>query len=226
MEPSGHGLDHVETDDGGSTPRPNSKLVHQTYKSANDYRLRLAIRLSNMATNVVQHHHPDPKLAQQIGHILWVSVIVSTSAFAFSMATLGVFSLWVLPAVYGCSIVHNITLLALSAKERKQSAETRKEGTFTATSKKASILCSSILGFLWSAVAGVVLARFITFSRDKFEHPYFYVTPWFEFAFALLEVGVIEFLGVQCVYERHRIIASDDATRCEFPHLGPKNIDL
>jgi hypothetical protein len=140
------------------------------------------------------------------------------------MATFGKFSLWVLPAVYGCTIAHNITLLALSAKERMKSPEMRTGKTLTPTSKKASILCTSILGFLWAAAAGVVLARFITFTHDKFKHPYFYVTPWFEFSFALLEIGVMEFLGVQGGYERHRIVGLDDAINCKWYHFGPPHL--
>src|SRR5437016_2117526 len=108
-----------------------------------------------MATNIVPH--PESKLSRQVGHILWASVIVSTTAFAFSMVSFGWFSLLVLPATYGCSIIHNVTLLVLSAKERKKSPEAR-NGTLTATSKKASIICTWVLALLWTASAGMVLA--------------------------------------------------------------------
>ena len=149
--------------------------------------------------------HPERKISRQVGHILWASVIVSTCAFAFSMVTFGSFSIWVLPAAYGLSIAHNITLLVLSAKERKRSPEALK-GILTATSKKASIICTWLLVLLWLAAAGLGLSFTIIFSQDRFGDPYNYIVPWFESSFALLEVGVLAFLGVQCVRERRRII--------------------
>ena len=164
--------------------------------------------------------HPKPKPSQQIGRILWVSVIVSTFALAFSLATLGFFSLWVLPGAYGFSIAHNITLLVLSAKERKKLPETL-NGTLTATSKKASIICTWILVLLWMAAAGMVAASSILISQDEYDLPYFYIIPWFEFSFAVIEVGVTGFLGVQCIRERRRIIGLTNATK--WYHLHQEN---
>jgi len=164
--------------------------------------------------------HPKPKPSQQIGRILWVSVIVSTSALAFSLATFGGFSLWVLPGAYGFSIAHNITLLVLSAKERKKLPETR-NGTLTATSKKASIICTWILVLLWMAAAGMVAARFINNSQDGFDVPSFHTIPWIEFSFAVIEAGVMGFLGVQCVRERRRIIGLNNPNK--WYHLGIYN---
>lgn len=173
-----------------------------------------------MATDTISH--PELKISRQVGHILWISVILSTSAFAFSMVTFGVFSLWVLPAVYGFSIAHDITLLVLSAKERKRSPEAR-HGALTATSKKASIICTWILVPCWLAAAVMVLALTIVFSQDKFDTPYHYIVPWIEFSFALLEVGVMGFLGVQCVCERRRIIGLGDTAK--WYQLGNFNLE-
>jgi len=156
-----------------------------------------------MATDTVSP--PELMISRQVGHILWISVIVSTCAFAFSMVTFGQLSLWVIPSCYVCSIAHNITLLVLSAKERKQSPEARK-GTLTATSKKASIICGWLLVPFWLAAALLLLVITIIVSQEKFEPPYYYIAPWIEFSFSLLEVGVMALLGVQCVRERRRII--------------------
>ena len=176
----------------------------------------------SMATDIVPH--PEPKLSRQVGHILWISVIVSTVAFAFSMVTFGWYSLWVVPSAYAFSIAHNITLLVLSAKERKKSPKAR-NGTLTATSKKASIICTWILALLWTASAGMVLAFIIITSQqgfDGFEQPYFHIIPWFELFFAMIEVGVIGILGVKCVRERRQIIGLADTTK--WYHLDTYNL--
>lgn len=173
-----------------------------------------------MATDTVSH--PELKISRQVGHILWVSVIVSTCAFAFSMATFGLLSLWLVPAAYCCSIAHNITLLVLSAKERKRLPEARK-GALTATSKKASIICTWILVPFW-LVATIMSAIFtIIISQERFDPPYYYIVPWFEFSFALLEVGVMTFLGVQCVRERRRIIGLGNTAK--WYQLGNFNLE-
>ena len=167
--------------------------------------------------------HPELKISRQVGHILWISVIVSTFALTFSMVTLGQFSLWLVPAVYVFSIAHNITLLVLSAKERKRSPEAR-NGALTATSKKASIICTWILMPSWLAAAVMVLALTIVFSwEEQFLPPYYHIVPWIEFSFALLEVGVMGFLGVQCVRERRRIIGLGNTTK--WYQLGNFNLE-
>ena len=173
-----------------------------------------------MTTDTVSH--PELKISRQVGHILWASVIVSTCAFAFSMVTFGSFSLWVLPAVYALSIAHNITLLVLSAKERKRSPEAR-NGTLTATSKKASIICTWILVPLWLAAAGLGLAFIIISSQEKFGDAYIYIVPWFESTFAVLQGGVMTFLGVQCVRERRRIIGLGNTAK--WYQLGGFNLE-
>lgn len=173
-----------------------------------------------MATDTVSH--PELKISRQIGHLLWISVIVSTCAFAFSMVTFGVFSLWVLHAAYGFTLAHNITLLVLSAKEKKKPPEER-IGSLKATSKKASIICTWILVPFWLAAVAMVLAITIIFSQDRFEGPYFYIVPWIEFSFAVLEVGVMGFLGVQCVRERRRIIGLGDTAK--WYQLGNFNLE-
>ena len=163
-----------------------------------------------MATDTVSH--PELKISRQIGHILWVSVIVSTCAFAFSMATFGGLSLWLVPSAYCFSIAHNITLLVLSAKERKRSPEAR-NGTLKATSKKASIICTWILVPFWLAATIMLAIITIIVSQEEFNPPYYYIVPWIEFSFALLEIGVMGFLGVQCVRERRRIIGLDSTEK-------------
>ncbi|KIM43094.1 hypothetical protein M413DRAFT_443909 [Hebeloma cylindrosporum] len=148
---------------------------------------------------------PELEISRQVGHILWISVIVSTFAFAFSMVTFGTLSLWIIPAAYAFSLAHNITLLVLSAKERNRPPEAR-NGMLPATSKKGSIVCAWLLMLSWLAGA-IMLAIFtIVVSQEKYERPYFYIVPWVEFSFAILEVGVMGFLAVQCVRERRRII--------------------
>jgi hypothetical protein len=138
------------------------------------------------------------------------------------LATFGVFSLWVLPAVYGCTISHNITLIALSSRERKKPLETR-NGALSATSKKASIICTWILVLLWTTATGMVPAFAIVFSEDGYELRYYYIIPWFEFSFAMMEVVVMGFLGVQCVRERRQIIGLAHAAK--WYHLGSYNLE-
>jgi len=153
-----------------------------------------------MANDIVPHPQP----------ILWVSVIVSICTFAFSMATFGRFSYWTLPIACGFSIIHNITLLILSAKDRKKLSEER-NGTLTATSKKATIICTWFLLLLWMVATGLGIAGAII-TRDEYEGRYFYIVPWFEFSFALVEIGVMGFLCVQCIRERRQIIGLANAT--------------
>ncbi|KDR68747.1 hypothetical protein GALMADRAFT_256575 [Galerina marginata CBS 339.88] len=149
--------------------------------------------------------HPAPGIARHIQRLLWMSVGFSITALGFSVGTFSQFSLFITPSAFVFGISHNITLLVLSAKERKQTAQDR-AGKLPATATKASIICSWILAVVWCGSFATLIIFGAFFIGDG-DDSVLRIVPWFEFAFVVLEIITMVALAVMCHKER-RAVAS------------------
>ncbi|KAF8954060.1 hypothetical protein BDZ97DRAFT_534520 [Flammula alnicola] len=136
------------------------------------------------------------------------------------MANLGLLSLWITPSAYALSLAHSITLLVLSAKERKKTSEAR-AGKFPATSSKATIICTWILAVGWAAAAGMGMAMRAIWTGDL-NGSVRGIMPYFEFAFIIVEIGVLVVLVLKCTRERHLILGADNTMK--WYNLGPYDV--
>ena len=178
------------------------------------------------------YDHPSPYLSLVNYRLLQLSICLSLAAVAFSLATLGEFSLWITPSVFVFSIAHNLTLLILSYRERTGKRRVTISGSdwkgrstdkerIPATSTRASFICAFILALMWAASFGTTLGLLIVSIPDWngsdgifTDNPmYWRVVPWFECIFALLEVVVLVWLGVGGVRERKMVLGLKDGPR-------------
>ncbi|CAA7267752.1 unnamed protein product [Cyclocybe aegerita] len=156
--------------------------------------------------------HPSSTIHRQIQHLLWISIGLSTVFIALSMVHIGSLSFFVAPAAFGLSFIHNVTLLALSRKERKAGPEAL-AGKLPATARKATIISGWFITLVYAGAVGVTAAFVIIIGNWGEVPKRTVIVGYFEWIFGLFEMVVMGFLALKCTRERQQIVGLANTAR-------------
>ncbi|CAA7267743.1 unnamed protein product [Cyclocybe aegerita] len=141
--------------------------------------------------------------------------------FGLSMVYFGYLSLFIAFGALGVSLIHNITILALSHKEHKAGPEAL-AGKLPATARKATIICGWLIMIAWAAAAGMTCAMVIIVGGWAETPRYNVIAGHFEWVFELFEMVVTGLLALKCTRERQQIVGLANTAR--WYQLGSYNL--
>ncbi|TEB23039.1 hypothetical protein FA13DRAFT_1457504 [Coprinellus micaceus] len=190
-----------------------------TYKAAQRHQLPRAFQHSHPFSPSAQHPAPSMPTANPptfralwIRRLLWASIPISLITMALSLVNLAWTSFYTSPAVAVLALAFDITLLALSAKERKASGsspspETESPLSLPSVCRAGTIVCGYLLAVFWlgvfiTSIMWVVITPPLdnpVHTEDRF--PAAYV----EIAFIGTHIILFSVLGTFCALERKAI---------------------
>ncbi|KAF8168471.1 hypothetical protein B0H34DRAFT_804316 [Crassisporium funariophilum] len=150
-------------------------------------------------------NQPFSSLSRQIDQCLWVSVILSCAAAAVSLVNLGRLSLLMCPIMFLITIIHNLTLIGLAARDRKKSPDDL-QGSLAATSSKGNIIFLWILAALWIITVLIVIVVSVLVASNGAMEGYERLAGYVELPFQVAEIGILIFIALKCTVQRRRTI--------------------
>lgn len=165
--------------------------------------------------------------ARVIQRLLWTSLALTILTFAMSMVFFGFMSLFIALAGVGLCLIYDITLLALTAKERRIAAQGSEADTIAArpnsyppstntqspkrplpcTLRKPSIIVAFFLVVVWFGSLGVLLYFLAYWYSMEVETPGILAVPILEVIFTISHIGVLGTYVVQTWKERRKWIS-------------------
>ncbi|RDB28233.1 hypothetical protein Hypma_001494 [Hypsizygus marmoreus] len=143
-----------------------------------------------------------PTLKRQIYRLLWVEFVLSIVILLPSLLpNLGGASLWITPAGCLLGVVHSSTLLLLS--------KSRNSSPVPPTSHLATIICTSLLGLVFTAGFGLALA---IISIILVEGEFFKPSDGAVFAELVVvgtQIGILVTIAIKCGQQRRGTMKED-----------------
>ncbi|KAJ3507233.1 hypothetical protein NLJ89_g6415 [Agrocybe chaxingu] len=148
---------------------------------------------------------PSSPIHRQIQRILWISLGLCAIIFGLTMVHFGYLSMFISFGALGLTLIHHITILALSHKEHKAGPETL-AGKLPATARKATIICGWLIMIVWAASVGWTMSMVIIMGDWGDTERKTVIVGHLEWVFELFEVVVMGLLALKCTRERQRIV--------------------
>ncbi|KAF5332300.1 hypothetical protein D9611_008061 [Ephemerocybe angulata] len=153
---------------------------------------------------------------RQIQRLLWASLALTIITFGLSMAFLGIMSFFISWAGVGLSLIFIITLLFVSAKERRQrnghhGAANTVVARLSCTQRKPSIFFAFFIAMVWAAALGMLCYTVAFFDHFEWVGGWakMRAVPAIELTFCAAHVAVLVTYGVLCVKERRRVLGAE-----------------
>ncbi|KAJ3519718.1 hypothetical protein NMY22_g13075 [Coprinellus aureogranulatus] len=161
---------------------------------------------------------PAESRDKHIQALLWSSLARAIVTLAFSLVFLGTMSLFISPASVILTLAYTITLLSLSARDRKRYAAVNPSSTadlsqplhpttstLPSVCRLPAIICGFLLAALWLACFIVEMLLAIITSYRAIRGAGLLAVSYVELAFQAGQIGVLIALNVLCAKERRAL---------------------